>query len=808
MFQKVGVASSSSSKDAPLKKSEKRKLRDTLIRDFFPILSDRIGGSARPSPCDSKESVSTAERAALMMILNDALSLQQQQSGGDILVRKVKLQQQQTEKGSGSSKSGCVLLYLRTPSSSSSSTTTEHDDLHHSWPYRLTTQPILLELEHEFIKHEKGNCSTLIPCLPLLSAIPHSCLPFPRVLVYSQVSTFLCRGANLMRSGVASILPPPLYSNTTRSSTSTNHFKTPIYPRGTIVTVHVINNPTPMAVGVLVAAYPTEMRVGAGAKGVCVDIITCFGDDLWNISREESIRKKKTILGSKWEQKANYGNDGFIDGKMVLPLLQSPNMNEHDDSANTSFVSPEPPSPTDVPQGPHVGDIHKDAECQEHDQTIIFPQKKTNEESNNMPNYMASIESDDSNREATVLTDRGSSTIGTPAATNTETIPATTSADIIGKHDFNIPDNSDQDALLLYSFHRALVTTVTDKVLPLPVSTLYASHILPARPPNTNLDMKQTKVKKIGLFLIGQIEDGVVQAKSSSDGREAVAFLTKVNRSHPAIRKMKHMVQELRSTTDNADSNAVCHKVKKLSIVDLFKIPPYIASTLDLDAHDVSAATATSDVRRGTGFLTSKEVKEILNAYITRENLVDEDHPSNIRINGPLTDILFKVSKKQQQQKQASHDTSLPPVTVARKNILDLWISKLDPAYALVAMPGSEVISLKKGVARKVEIEVETRQGNKKFVTRVRGLEEVRIPFSIHILFWYLGLINEHWLIISFHIHPHSMEWIAQPLRMKFPRDLHAHTLRSPIRKGGQPFLRDVLNVCFRVIYHKNCKPS
>lgn len=738
MFQKVGVASSSSSKDAPLKKSEKRKLRDTLIRDLFPILSDRMSCSARPSPCDSKESVSTADRAALMMILNDALSLQQQQSGGDILVRKVKLQKQQTEKGSGSSKSGCVLLYLRTPSSSSSSTTTittttttEHDALHHSWPYRFTTQPILLELEHEFIKHEKGNYTTLIPCLPLLSAIPHSCLPFPRVLVYSQVSTFLCRGANLMRSGVESILPPPLYSNTSGCN-STNHFRTTVYPRGTVVTIHVINNPMPMAVGVLVAAYPTEMRVGVGAKGVCVDIITCFGDDLWNISREESFRKKKTILGSKWEQTANYGNDGFIDGKMVLPLLQNSNINDHDDSANTSFVSPEPPSPTEEQQGQqHVGDIHKDAKCQEHEQAIIFPQKKANEESNNM----AIIESDDSKKEAKVLAGRGVGTICTPSTTDNETIPATTSVDIIGKHDVNIPDNSDQDALLLYSFHRALVTTVTDKVLPLPVSTLYASHILPARPPNTNLELKQTKVKKIRLFLIGQIEDGVVQAKSSSDGREAVAFLTKVNRSHPAIRKMKHMVQELRGTADNANSNTACHKVKKLSIVDLFKIPPFISSTLDLNVDDVSAATASSDVRRGTGFLTAKEVKEILNAYIMRENLVDEDHPSNIRINGPLTDILFKVSKKQQQQKQTSYDTARPPVTVTRKNILDLWISKLDPAYALVAMPGSEVISLKKGVPRKVEIEVETRQGNKKFVTRIRGLEEVRIPFSIHILF-------------------------------------------------------------------------
>jgi len=737
MFQKGGVASSSSSKDAPLKKSEKRQLRETLIRNIFPTLSDMLGadncrsGSARPSPIDGNDSVSNDDRVALMMILNDALSLKPQ-SGGDILVRKVKLQQQQqqhmAEKGSGSAKSGCVLLYLRIPPLSSTTTTTvtESDNFHECWPYRFTTQPILLELEHEFIKPKNGVLPTLIPCLPLLSAVPHSCLPFPRVLVYSQVSTFLCRGANLMRSGVESILPSPLYSGSS-GNTCTNRFRTTIYPRGTIVTVHVVNNPTPMAVGVLVAAYPTEMRVGVGAKGICVDIITCFGDDLWNISREESTRKKKTILGSKWEQRANYGNDGFIDGKVVLPLSLNTNMNDLVDAAITSSISPGLSPSTDEQQGQHVSDIHKEAEFHENELTKMFPPpRKTNEKSNNM----AIIESDDRKREAAVLKDRGAEKICTPVANDDETVPAATSAKTIGKHDFKIPDNSDQDALLIYSFHRALVTTVTDKILPLHISTLYASHILPARPPNTNLDLKQTKVKKIGIFLMGQIEDGIVQANSSSDGREAVAFLTKVNRSHPTIRKMKHMVQELCGSTDDTVSNVVPRKVKKLSIVDLFKIPPYMVSTLDLNVDDVSAATASSDVRRGTGFLTAKEVKEILNDYIAREKLVEEDQPSNIRMNGPLTEVLFRFSKKHQQQKQTSQDTSHPPETVSWKKVLDLWVSKLDPAYALVSMPGSEVLSLKKGAPRKVEIEVETRQGNKKFVTRIRGLEEVRIAFS------------------------------------------------------------------------------
>ena len=675
MFHKPGVASSSSAKDAPLKKSEKRKLRDTLIRSIFPSFSNS----------------STEEEASpAMIIISEALSLQ---GGGDILERKVKLNPSKGHHETNnktSSKAGCVMLYLRTPCSPTTTDT-------HYWPYRNTTQPILLELEHEFIKDKSTGATkqVLLPCLPLLSALPFLCLPFPRVLIHSQVSTYLCRGANLMRSGVHAILPPP------SAPLPPNSRSVIVYPRGMVVSIHVINNPTPMALGVLVAAFPTEMRIGPGAKGICVEIITCYGDDLWNISKEEA--KKNKNCNADWEQRANYGNVGFVDGKVVMGL--------QDETFEADLVEDQE-SNSDREETDHneLKTLSLD-ECDAKDDEVLLMRTVHNVEEE------SSVEKTKEILEA--------------SPTNTEP-----------QEDDKLPDDTDQDALLCYSFQRALLTTVTDKLLPLPVSTLYGTHILPARPPGTNLDMKHTRFKKIGVFLVFQSELGIIETKPSPDGREVVAFVTKVNRSHPALRKAKQLIKKHAMSGADAASETL-RKAKKLNIVDLYKIPSGIASALELNPDDVSAAAATSEARRGTGFLTGKEVKEIFNAYIAREMLVDESKPANIKMNCALTDALYKLTKKQQMQQEPSQETATP-TTVSRKDLLDLWVSKLEPAYALVAMPGSEVLALKKGSPKKIDIEVEKRQGNKKFITRIRGLEEVsRENDSFYLYFSFDWLLND-----------------------------------------------------------------
>ncbi|KAL3927074.1 MAG: hypothetical protein SGBAC_013228, partial [Bacillariaceae sp.] len=70
------------------------------------------------------------------------------------------------------------------------------------------------------------------------------------------------------------------------------------------------------------------------------------------------------------------------------------------------------------------------------------------------------------------------------------------------------------------------------------------------------------------------------------------------------------------------------------------------------------------------------------------------------------------------------------PTALKRKDVYQQFMARLQPAYALVAMPGSKITILKRGSPPKVEIEVSMRQ-SRKFVTRIRGMEEYGIDGQV-----------------------------------------------------------------------------
>ena len=148
----------------------------------------------------------------------------------------------------------------------------------------------------------------------------------------------------------------------------------------------------------------------------------------------------------------------------------------------------------------------------------------------------------------------------------------------------------------------------------------------------------------------------------------------------------------------------------KLSIVTLYIIPNHFVDLMGLNIDDVKAANAKSEDRRGTGFLTQPEVRAILDHYLTSNELLNR---GTATLDAPLTAALFKKDRN-------------PPTSISRKDLNDRWMSAMEDAYALVEMPGSKILKLKRGSPPKVLLEVEKRQ-NKKFITRVRGVEEYGI---------------------------------------------------------------------------------
>jgi translation initiation factor 2D len=120
--------------------------------------------------------------------------------------------------------------------------------------------------------------------------------------------------------------------------------------------------------------------------------------------------------------------------------------------------------------------------------------------------------------------------------------------------------------------------------------------------------------------------------------------------------------------------------------------------------------------------LTLSEVRSILDQYVDDNELVVPDSPEYVNLNGPLTDVLFKTKKK--KDPNAPMPQPAAPTRLSRKDLFVAWQSRLEPAYALVQVPGSTVVSLGRGAPPQMVLTVSKRSGNK-YITTISGPFEV-----------------------------------------------------------------------------------
>ncbi|GAX09633.1 translation initiation factor 2D [Fistulifera solaris] len=289
------------------------------------------------------------------------------------------------------------------------------------------------------------------------------------------------------------------------------------------------------------------------------------------------------------------------------------------------------------------------------------------------------------------------------------------------KHDTDDENGEDAqgspDDILHAAVCKALSMLQREKKKPLPMrmATFYAQHVIPNRPEGTSIDLKRTKYKKFSAYVAEQVANGLLCVGVSQEGtrKDPMGILVDFDVRHSAIQDFI----ELRKVSEaNKPPDA---KERRLVLTDLYCIPHHFQALLRLDADTMKASNATSDERRGTGMLTLKEIRSILDDYIDRENLVDPSNRNMIVVDGPLKDALYK------QKKQSVNATSVP-THIPRKDIITAWTAKMEGAFALVEVPGNKVIRIGRGQAPCVTIEVSRRQSNK-FVTEVRGYEEFRL---------------------------------------------------------------------------------
>jgi translation initiation factor 2D len=561
-------------------------------------------------------------------------------------------------------------LYYRSPEEEDDATEEPQEgcDPFKCWPYRDTHQCVWIQLPQD----QRSQVISL-PSLALLAVLFHAAAVYaerggdylaspvkgmPVVVVPPAASKYVCRGAHLMRAGVIRAFIPSV------SCLSEEQVSVPVPVGLHPAVVMVSGNPQPFAVGIL--NYSEDFWTNR--KGVAVSIVTSYGDDLWRQQCIHSSHGRGSTLPSEAKVSAmggapfgagDYGNVGFLQGGIVTSIV------------NTTVVPENAADEHDVPSN-HSSDKKSTVAPVEADREISMDEKEERHPS------------------------------GTGAVNETEPpIP----------DESTVPLGPSQDELLHRALCRALVR-LKGSELPMTVATFYAQHVLAHRDDGTTIELKRTRWKKFSAYLKEQVDRGLVMVAADATKMDPMARLTGYDKRHEDLRDF---VAEKKGDL-SVDQNLGA--IKKLVLVDLYCIPHHFQSLLRLDPSAMSAGNATSSERRGTGKLTMKESRQILDDYVVREDLVHPTIPNMVVLDGPLTDALFKGKKET--------ETAPIPERMIRKELADAWIKKLDTAYALVEMPGNRIVRMGRGKAPSVLIEVSRRQSNK-FVTRIRGLEQYGI---------------------------------------------------------------------------------
>ncbi|KAK8568802.1 hypothetical protein V6N13_106686 [Hibiscus sabdariffa] len=255
----------------------------------------------------------------------------------------------------------------------------------------------------------------------------------------------------------------------------------------------------------------------------------------------------------------------------------------------------------------------------------------------------------------------------------------------------------DVDSHLDRCLLQALHTTVKDKDLPIPGSTLWSNHVLPCRPSGITLDIKKSSHKKLSKWLQAKSSTGLIAVKEDKYKKEAM--LVSVNRGHPEylqFKPEKRPVEKVDQVGDAASSES--RSQKALEVVEAYKSSVH-----------VNPIFASVGADTGKLYLAS-EATDIVFKYIEKENLVKQTNKAIVVLDATLCDALFKGAIKK---------GSAYPTEIHKKDLSATFVSRMQAHH--IVTRGSESV-VRKGALKTVQIMTERRQGNKK-VTKVSGLE-------------------------------------------------------------------------------------
>lgn len=256
----------------------------------------------------------------------------------------------------------------------------------------------------------------------------------------------------------------------------------------------------------------------------------------------------------------------------------------------------------------------------------------------------------------------------------------------------------DVDAYLDKCLLQALHTTVKDKDLPMPGSTLWSNHILPCRPSGITLDIKKSSHKKLTKLLQAKSSAGLISVKEDKYKKESMLF--SVNRGHPdylSFKPEKRPAEKASQAVDHAASDNI-QPAKILEVTEVYKPSVHVNPIF---------ASVGADTGR---LYTFSEACDVVFNYIEKDNLVKPTDKSIVVLDPTLCDALFKGAIKK---------GTTYPTEIHKKDLGSTFVNRMQAHH--VVTRGSQSV-VRKGALKTIQIVTERRQGNKK-MTKLSGLE-------------------------------------------------------------------------------------
>ncbi|KAB2603695.1 eukaryotic translation initiation factor 2D [Pyrus ussuriensis x Pyrus communis] len=255
----------------------------------------------------------------------------------------------------------------------------------------------------------------------------------------------------------------------------------------------------------------------------------------------------------------------------------------------------------------------------------------------------------------------------------------------------------DVDVLLEKCLLQALHTTIKDKDLPMPGSTLWSNHVLTCRPSGITLDIKKSSYKKLSKWLQAKSSTGLISVKEDKYKKESV--LLSVNRKHSDYSSFKPEKREVEKTVQTGVATVSERRsLKMLEVAEIYKSSVHVNPILASVGADTGKLYSASDAT------------DIVFTYVEKENLVKPSDKSIVVLDPILCDALFKGAIKK---------GAMYPTEIHKGDLGAAFVNRMQAHH--VVTRGSESV-VRKGGLKTIQIMTERRQGNKK-VTKLSGLE-------------------------------------------------------------------------------------